>query len=64
MARYYAEIEGNHSLASRLGSAKSGMRANARGWNIGAEITCLPDPNDPEADGRLAQMRMNRRSDK
>ncbi len=38
MARFYAEIEGNRGSASRLGSADSGIRAHARGWDVGIAV--------------------------
>jgi len=40
MARFKADIEGQKGSASRLGSAKSGMRAHVRGWNVGARVVC------------------------
>ncbi len=42
MAQYRAEIKGQRSSASRLGSKKSGIESLINGWNIGVkvEITC------------------------
>jgi len=40
MARFYAEIKGNKSMASRIGTKDSGIWAHIRGWNIGVEIQC------------------------
>ena len=38
MAHFQAEIQGNRGEASRLGTAKSGIYAFARGWDGGARI--------------------------
>lgn len=50
MARYYAEIQGNRGKASRMGTASSGIWGHIRGWNIGVEVDCHPDPTSPEYD--------------
>jgi hypothetical protein len=46
MARFKADIHGNRGPASRLGTAKSGVRAHIRGWDIGVEIMCTVDSED------------------
>lgn len=38
MARLIAMIEGNRGQASRLGSADSGIRAQAQGWRVGVTV--------------------------
>lgn len=38
MAQYYAEIQGNRGLASRMGSKDSGIWGHIRGWNCGIEV--------------------------
>jgi hypothetical protein len=38
MARYIAGIQGSRGLATRLGGLDSGIRAYARGWNLGIEV--------------------------
>ena len=38
MARFIGWIEGQAGAISRLGSPSSGIRAEARGWNVGAKI--------------------------
>ncbi|NIQ33462.1 MAG: hypothetical protein GTN80_07460 [Nitrososphaeria archaeon] len=40
MARFYAEIQGNRGLASRMGTKDSGMWGHIRGWNIGVKVVC------------------------
>ena len=45
MAHFIGGVEGNRGPASRLGSAKSGIEAYARGWDIGALIRCWVDEN-------------------
>ena len=46
MARYQGFVQGNRGEATRLGTAKSGMWATARGWEGGAHIALY------EKDGR------------
>lgn len=38
MARFIGYVEGNRGEASRLGSADSGIRAQAQGWNVGVKV--------------------------
>lgn len=38
MAKFRATIEGSRGEASRLGTAKSGLRASINGWNIGIDV--------------------------
>jgi hypothetical protein len=38
MARFYSEIQGHRGVASRLGSADSGIRAQCQGWNVGVKV--------------------------
>ena len=44
MAHFYAEIQGNRGLASRMGDVSSGIWGHIRGWNIGGEV--LMDEHD------------------
>ena len=46
MARYYAEIQGNGGEATKMGTASSGIRGHIRGWHIGVEVECHPDPKN------------------
>ena len=44
MAHFYGEIQGTaKTIASRTGSAKSGIQAHIRGWNVGVKISCYVD---------------------
>ena len=45
MAHFYAEIQGNRGEATRMGTAKSGMRCHIRGWNIGIQVQIYQDKN-------------------
>ncbi len=38
MAQYYANIEGNHGAATRMGTKSSGMSGHIRGWNVGCRV--------------------------
>jgi len=38
MAQFRAEIRGQRGEASRLGSAKSGIKATVNGWNSGVRV--------------------------
>ena len=38
MAHFYAEIQGNRGLASRMGDEASGIWGHVRGWSIGGEV--------------------------
>ena len=40
MSRFYGSLNGNRGMATRQGTAKSGMQSHTRGWNIGAEVNC------------------------
>jgi len=44
VSRFIAEIEGSRSRASRLGTAKSGMRCHIRGWDTGVSVELDVDP--------------------
>ena len=45
MSRFYASIEGNRGMATRQGTANSGIQGHIRGWNIGARVICYVDEN-------------------
>ena len=38
MARFIADIQGTRGEASRLGSARSGIRGHVRGWDVGVLV--------------------------
>ena len=38
MAQYYADIQGNRGMATRMGTKKSGLSGHIRGWHIGARV--------------------------
>lgn len=38
MAQFYAEIEGNRGMATRMGTKASGIQGHIRGWNVGARV--------------------------
>ena len=38
MARFRATIKGQRGEASRLGSSKSGIRADVNGWHLGVRV--------------------------
>lgn len=42
MARYRGTVQGQRGVASRLGSANSGLRVTANGWNVGANVYIDP----------------------
>lgn len=44
MAHFIGYLQGNRGQASRLGSKKSGISAQAQGWNIGAKIELKYNP--------------------
>lgn len=50
MARFIGYLQGRRGQASRLGDTKSGMTAQARGWDIGAQLDIEPDPKNPDSD--------------
>ena len=43
MARFYAEIQGNRGLASRMGTPNSGIWGHIRGWDSGVKVICSVD---------------------
>ena len=49
MARFRGTLEGCRGSASRLGSANSGLRVTARGWNIGVSIDLLVNDKGKDA---------------
>lgn len=40
MGHFYAEIQGNRGMASRMGSKASGITGHIRGWTSGAKTVC------------------------
>jgi hypothetical protein len=40
MAQFYGEITGQRTTIHTIGSKKSGIIANIRGWNYGIHIKC------------------------
>lgn len=38
MAQFYADIQGNRGMATRMGTKKSGLDGHIRGWHIGARV--------------------------
>jgi hypothetical protein len=38
MSRFYGEVRGNGSAASRMGEKGSGMHGHIRGWYLGAKV--------------------------
>jgi hypothetical protein len=46
MARLYGGIVGNRGEATRLGTAKSGMRAFVQGWSSGVKVYASVTSND------------------
>jgi len=49
MARYIAGVRGNRQTsATRYGTAKSGIRAIANGWNLGVRVDGNPANKDDE----------------
>ena len=53
MAQFYAEIQGNRGLASRMGTEKSGIWGHIRGWDVGVivDVTHVtPDSGKPGFD--------------
>lgn len=39
MARFYGEVDGGRVPVHRLGNQMSGIRVEARGWNLGVRVT-------------------------
>lgn len=50
MARYLGAIQGRKGAVTRLGTAPSGIRAQAQGWNCGVTVGGWPNDNDPDCD--------------
>lgn len=51
MSRFFVTCSGQAKTgASRRGGVKSGVEAHARGWNIGARVEVLADPQDESRD--------------
>lgn len=48
MAQFYAEIQGNRGLASRMGTKNSGIWGHIRGWHLGVRVSggCTDDGED------------------
>jgi hypothetical protein len=40
MAQFYADIEGNRSPRTCMGTKSSGIEGHVRGWNIGGRVNC------------------------
>ena len=38
MAQFYADIQGNRGMATRMGTKSSGINGHIRGWHIGARV--------------------------
>ena len=38
MARFIGYVQGQSGEASRIGSPRSGIRAQAQGWNVGVQV--------------------------
>ena len=38
MAHFYADIQGNHGEATRMGTPTSGISGHIRGWNVGVRV--------------------------
>lgn len=43
MAQFYAQIQGNRGMASRMGGKESGIFGHIRGWHVGARVCCHYD---------------------
>lgn len=41
MAHFYGQMQGGHGVASRCGTASSGLWAHVRGWNIGVMVDAV-----------------------
>jgi hypothetical protein len=50
MARFIGFVQGSRGEASRLGGPSSGIRAQARGWNLGGTVYGGPVYGDAEFD--------------
>lgn len=38
MAQFYADIQGNKGMVTRMGTKKSGLDGHIRGWYVGARV--------------------------
>jgi hypothetical protein len=45
MAHFYADIQGNRGMATRMGTPNSGINGHIRGWNIGVKVVGWVDEN-------------------
>jgi hypothetical protein len=43
MAQFYADIQGNRGVATRMGTKASGISGHVRGWNVGCRVWCYHD---------------------
>ena len=50
MARYYASIHGKGGVVTRTGTPSSGIHGHIRGWRVGVEVDCHPDPKNTKMD--------------
>lgn len=41
MSRFYGDLEGNRGVATRQGTANSGIVGHIRGWSVGARVRCF-----------------------
>jgi len=48
MPRFRATIRGNRGEASRLGSAKSGIKAEVNGWDLGVDVFARDEDGEDE----------------
>lgn len=46
MSRFYASIQGNRGEVTRQGTAKSGINAHPRGWDLGVRVRGYADGDD------------------
>ena len=49
MARFYASIQGSRGMATRQGTAKSGIAGHIRGWHSGARVWCYVNEDGEDA---------------
>ena len=50
MARFLAAVEGSGKEVHRLGSPRSGIRAQAQGWNVGVKVYGRAEGEDDHFD--------------
>jgi hypothetical protein len=43
MGRFYASIQGNRGMATRMGNKSSGIDGHIRGWEVGVRVSCYYD---------------------